>query len=345
MIGYYVHHHGSGHLQRATAIAAAARTPVVGLSCRAAPAGWSGRWVRLPDDADGVRGDLDPDAADVTAGGTLHWAPRRHAGLLARMRLIGEALTDVALLVVDVSVEVAVLARLHGVPVVIMAQPGDRTDRPHRLAYDLAERLLAPWPDRPEPGWPAHWLAKTVHLGAVSRFDGRPAPAHRPDRNRVAVLWGGGGLDVRADDLRAAAAATPRWRWDVLGPSPSSPSAGNPSGPGDVTWHGWVDDVWPRLCSADVVITHAGQNALAEVAAARAPAVVVPQDRPHGEQHATAAALRRADLAEVAPTWPAPADWPHLLDRAAARGGAGWHRWSPGDGAARAAAVLDGLAR
>lgn len=334
MIAYYVHHQGSGHVHRAASIAAAARTPVVGLSGRPRPAGWAGDWVDLPDDSDGV----DAPSRDVTAGGTLHWVPRRHAGLAERMRRVSETVARASLVVVDVSVEVALLARLHGVPVVVVAQPGERTDRPHRTAYDLAERILAPWPVRPADGWPDEWVSRTVHLGALSRFDAHPAPA-AGDPCRVLVLWGRGGIDVGPDRIAAAAAATPGHRWVVAGPHP---------GPGDwpanLTWLGWVDDVWAELSAAGVVVTHAGQNALAEVAAARRPAVVVPQRRPFGEQDATAAALARAGIAEPTGAWPEPAGWPALLDRAAQRGGAGWEAWSTGTGAARAAALLDGLA-
>jgi hypothetical protein len=343
VIAYYVHHHGSGHVHRAAAVAAATRTPVVGLSSRPAPDGWAGDWVELPLDSDGSGTD-GPDTdggdppADVTAGGVLHWAPRRHPGLNARMRRIGAVLAQADLVVVDVSVEVALLARLHGVPVVVVAQPGDRLDRPHRLAYDLAERLVAPWPERPAPGWPDAWTAKTVHVGAVSRFDGRPPPPAPGAGRRVLVAWGSGGLDVGPAELRAAAAATPGWRWDVIGPGvPVGPD------PANLTGSGWAADVWPRLCAADVVVTHAGQNALAEVAAARRPAVVVPQDRPHGEQHATADALARAGIAVPVGRWPAAANWPAVLDTAARRGGTAWERWSGGDGAARVAAVLDDL--
>ena len=134
-------------------------------------------------------------------------------------------------------------------------------------------------------------------------------------------------------------AATPEWRWEVIGPAPAGPD------PANLTWCGWSSEVWPRLCAADVVVTHAGQNALAEVAAARRPAVVVPQDRPHNEQHdhgrgpgtapgsrcPCAAVARGRGLAGAA-------------HEAARRGGSAWQRWSPGDGAARAAAVLDELA-
>jgi predicted glycosyltransferase len=332
VIGYYVHHHGHGHLHRAQVIAAACRTEVIGFSGLPKPEGWTGRWVELPSDAGGVH-------ADVTAHGTLHWVPRHHPGLAARTGLISAELASgrVRLMVVDVSVEVSVLARLHGVPVVVVAQPGDRTDRPHRTAYDLAERLLAPWPPRPAPDWPAAWTAKTVHLGAVSRFDGRD-PVAEPAGRRVLALWGSGGLDVDAATLTATAAACPRWRWQVVGPPPPD------RGPADLDWAGWVEDVWPLLGAADVVVTHAGQNALAEVAAARRPAVVIPQHRPHGEQLATADALRKAGISRVAQSWPDPAWWPALLDDAVRQGGAGWRQWSYGDGAARAAAVLDDLA-
>jgi hypothetical protein len=336
MIGYYAHHLGAGHVHRAAAIAAEAKTPVIGFSTKPAPIGWTGRWIQLPDDADVV----DPAATDVTAGGTLHWVPRGHAGLRTRMGLIGKELAkgEIRVMVVDVSVEVSVFARLYGIPVVVMAQPGDRDDRPHRLAYDLAEILLAPWPALAASTWPQRWLDKTVHLGALSRFDGRLAAAPEPGR-RVLALWGSGGLDISVEDIGAAAAATTEWHWDVLGP-PVSGAADQPN----LNWLGWVDDVWARLSATDVVITHAGQNALAEVAAARRPAVVIPQNRPHDEQRATAATLRQAGIAIVAPHWPEPEQWPRLLERAKAHGGTEWSRWSPGDGAARAASVLDHLA-
>ena len=339
MIAYYVHHHGSGHLHRATSIAGHLGEDVVGISSLDAPARWPGRWTTLPGDAEGVDAVHD----DVSAGGTLHWAPRRHAGLRERMASVSAELRggSVRLLVADVSVEIALLARLHGVPVVVVAQPGRRTDRAHRTAYDLADAIIAPWPRRPAPDWPREWLAKTAHVGAFSRFDDRPAsPATA--RQEVLVLWGKGGLAVSETQLHAAAAATPEWHWHIAGP-PTSGKALGPH-PSNLHHHGWVDDPWPLLGAAGVVVTHAGQNALAEVAAARRPAVVIPQPRPFDEQEATAAALVGADLGVVVPTWPEPHRWSTVLTDARSRGG-DWSPWSRGDGAARAAAVLRDLAR
>ena len=108
----------------------------------------------------------------------------------------------------------------------------------------------------------------------------------------------------------------------------------------------WVDDPWPLLCAADVVVTHAGQNAIADVAAARRPAVVIAQPRPHDEQLATAAcAARRAGSPSSARAGRQPEDWNAVLEAALQSWAAsGWARWSTGTGAEQAATVLGELA-
>jgi hypothetical protein len=238
-----------------------------------------------------------------------------------------------AVMMVDVSVEVSVLARLMGVPVVTMVLPGARGDQPHRLGYALAEMLIAPWLpsmsrlllDDADPAG-----GKIRHVGAFSRFDGRrpePGIGARGGIPTVLVLQGEGGSAIATTDLRAAAAATPGWSWVVLG-----------RGTGR-----WEEDPWAVLCRADVVVTHAGQNAVAEVAAARKPAVIIPQSRPHGEQLATARALASAGLAVIAGTWPAAADWPAVLHAAVSRGGNRWESWSSGTGARRAAGLIESV--
>jgi hypothetical protein len=333
VIGWYAHHHGSGHVTRLQSVAAHLTEPVWGLSSVPAPAGWSGRWTQL------ARDDAPPPSAaaatgDVTAGGVLHWAPPLHEGLGTRMAQLAGWVAQhrPRLLVVDVSVEVALLARLCGVPTVVVALPGTRLDRPHRLAYDSAEALLAPWPDGVHTrDWPASWRRKVWCVGGISRFDGRPAApvrlGSRRARRRVLVLWGSGGRTADSDAVAAARAATPGWDWVERHPA-SSPSP----------------DLWAELCAADVVVTHAGQNAVAEVAAARRPAVVIAQARPFGEQEATAAAVSRLGAAVGLESWPPGAQWPAVLERAAALGGSGWRRWSTGDGARRAASHLEALA-
>jgi Glycosyltransferase family 28 C-terminal domain len=232
-------------------------------------------------------------------------------------------------MVVDVSVEVSVLIRAMGVPVVVMGMPGERGDAAHQLSYRIAQAIIAPWPAWADLlGGGGAWRAKTHEVGAISRFDGRvrqPAPTPPGDRRRrVLLLSGLGGTELTAEQLAETRRATPESAWMNLGP------------PGDL----WTADPWPLICGADVVVTHAGQNAIADVAAAGRPAIVVPQVRPHHEQEAMAAELHRAGLVTVCERWPAPHDWPSTLAMAAARGGEGWSRWTSGTGGQRAADVL-----
>ncbi|MBD2763350.1 hypothetical protein IEE91_10315 [Kocuria sp. cx-455] len=325
MIGYYIHHQGLGHRTRALGIARELSVPVAGFSSLEAPQGWPGDWCVLPMDV--PRSPVDP-----TANGVLHWAPLDHAGYRERMRLMAERLgSDVSVMVTDTSAEVTLLARLLGVRTVVMAMRGNRTDRTHRDAYDTASLIVAPWTaETAEEYWPHAWTDKTVFTGAISRFDhlattsaGRAADAAGPSSPRkVLVVWGGGGTEVTEQDIDRARLASPEWEWTVRAP-------GNPS-----------PDLWAELRDADVVVTHGGNNAVAELSAAARPAVVIAQPRPFDEQHATVRALKNAEVCTALEDWPEAAQWPTLLRTALARGNSGWSRWRHGDGARRAAQAI-----
>lgn len=352
-IGMYVHHHGSGHAMRAGAL----RSALAGRGIAATTLGSrDDADLRLPMDPPGIPG------ADPTAGGALHWAPPGSEGMARRMAMIsgflaggdaaaGDAADMPAVLHVDVSVEVALLARLHGTPVTVQAMPGDRRDRPHVLGHSIADGIIAAWPE-----WvplPAHLepVADRVHaVGGITRFEGRerttsgadfgdsrdpldPAGADGTGRSsgrmRVTVLGGAGGGDLPEGYFDAVAAACPDADVRILDAA-----------------HGWVADPWPYLCAADVVVAAAGQNSIADIAAAGARAIVIPRPRPFGEQEATARVLSDAGLALVPcgadDDPPAPEAWPRLLGRAPA---ADWSAWGTEGAADRAAAVIEGVAR
>jgi hypothetical protein len=353
VIGYYVHHHGAGHVTRAALLAerlSRRGVTVTGLSSLPRPAGWAGPWLRLPHDAVPAPDEL----ADPTAGGTLHWAPTGHDGHTGRMAAIAGWVADERprLVVVDVSVEVAVFVRLMGVPVAVVAMRGDRTDAPHVLAYDLADALVAFWPEGvASESWPQRWLDKTAHVGALSRLDDLAAAGADAETTaaqaisddgvadsrveatepgggprEVLLLWGRGGEGSGPDVEAARAATAGAWTW-------SRPPV-----------HATAAELVDLLAQADVVVVHGGQNAVAEVAAARRPAVVVAEDRPFDEQVETATVLDRHGIAVGLTRWPEPTEWPAVLDRAAVLGGAGWAKWSDRGAADRAADVLTGLA-
>lgn len=324
-LGIYAHHHGAGHLARAAAIARAWEGRVTVLtSTPPLDLGGSGiDVVLLPPDG----GETGTDTPEV-----LHHAPLGDDGLRERMaRIAGwinAARPDVVL--VDVSVEVALLTRLHGVPTAVVRQPGRRDDEPHRLCYELADLVIAPWG---EPGE----RDGVVHVGLVSRFDDRPRRFGRTgdDTIRVVVAVGSGGTSLSHERLvELADALPPDHRLEVLGvvPGPVSDAPHVPT-------EGWVHDPWPALVGADVVISSASLNLVAEVAAAGTPQVVVPEERPHGEQEAHARVLEELWGIPRCDGWGAQLV-PHVL--AARR--AGPRHVSDRQGAGRAAEALAKLA-
>ena len=313
-VGIYVHHHGSGHAARATAVARALGergAAVTYLSSLPAERLGPGESIRLPLDTD--RGG-DPGETPAE----LHFAPLGSAGLASRMAAIADWIERRRpdLILVDVSVEVALLARLCGVPFAYLRQSGEREDPPHRLAYGWAAGLLAPYPEWLERlGTPAELRARSGYVGGVTRFDGaaRPRAGGRP--RRALVLGECGPL---TGEIAAGARG-----WEVLGPRP-------------------VD--LDLLARCAVVVAPGGTNAVAEAAFARCGLVCVPQERPFGEQVARGEDLERDQAAVVLAEAPARDRWPLLLEEARARRGR-LERWADGEGAGRAADYLIALAR
>ena len=320
VIGYYVHHQGAGHLTRARVIASTLRArgadvELLGSDLRGTPG------IPLPRDDDGHAPFADPDVS-----GALHWAPLGHPGFASRMAAIAawvrERKPDAV--VVDVSVEVVALLRLLGVPTVVVAQPGDRADEPHTLAYRCATAILAPWPAEAAP-CPAlrPFAHKVTHVGGISGV--RPS-ARKPG---VGVVLGGrgdadGGLHGTARRLdRVLGEQLPHLRWVEAGRG------------------AWVDDIGELLAEAHVVVSHCGQNAVADIAASDVPAVLCPSPRPHDEQAHLGAELERLGIAPIAHPRRTPSpDWPALVEDAMQRASQ-WHRWGTASAPKRAADLIE----
>jgi hypothetical protein len=341
LVGWYIHHHGAGHLTRFLAVRPHLDAEVVVFSSLPRPASLppATSWNVLPRDDDPIEGSdgalVAPDTASPTANGLLHWAPLRHRGHASRLARIARDLGErsYGAFVVDVSAEVTLLVRLLGVAPVVMTQPGDRSDAPHLLAFQAAERIIAPWPaGAHRPIGAGDVEQRVAYVGGISRFDGRPPV---PVVAGSVLFLGGGASDAPlVEGLLAAARATPGSRWTALGVE----------GAAGYTGHPWVDDPWPLLASAEVVVAAAGQNSIADLAAAGARAVVIPQPRPFAEQEATGRLLAADALATVVEGWPDADRWPALLERARLSEPR-WTGWQVTGAAARAAAVIAEVAR
>jgi len=336
-IGYYVHHHGAGHVTRALAIAAALPGPLTLFGSR------------LPESVDLPQVELCHLPVDVAPGITgeafacLHYAPLGVEGLRERMGLLVDWFRRAwpCLLVVDVSVEVALLARLCGVPTIYLRQRGSRFDAAHELAYATASRLLAPYPKTlEEPDTPDAWRAKTCYAGSLSRYAGRTAAAQRESRT-VTVIAGHGGTAFSRARLATAARACPEWHWTVLGPVVEDAAPA----PANLSFAGSVANPAAWLARAEVVVGSAGDSLVAELADLRCRFVCLPEARPFDEQLSTGRLLAAQGLAITCDSWPAEGDWPGLLAAARQLDPQRWALVSDGEGARRAAACIQAVAR
>jgi hypothetical protein len=308
-IGYYVHHHGDGHRQRALAIARAAGAGVTligtGLSRRTGDV----PSVDLPDDRIPGAGFDGSDHGERPS--SLHYAPIDHEGVRRRVARMAGWIAEArpALIVVDVSVEVAMLARLASVPTVYVRLNGHRFDRPHFDAYRGAGGLLAPFhPDLDDDRTPDAIRRKTFYAPGIVDA---PVIAGHVEEDVVLVVVGRGGMPADGEVWAGAAAAHPKLRWRVIGPC-SAPG----SIPGNLELRGWVDDAQRMIASAGVVIGGAGDGLVGSVIAHRKPFVCVPEPRPFEEQLSKARRLSALGAAVVCLELPAAGLWGELITRA-----------------------------
>ena len=213
------------------------------------------------------------------------------------------------LMIIDVSVEVAMLCRAASVPYLYVRLPGIRDDVPHLNAFAGALALLAPYPRTLESAMTLDWLAKkTLYLDFINT-EQRDAQTYRDfikhlmqlitdkkalslmlnDKDKdtptiVTVIKGYGGhqaIDAKLPELRQL---LPHAFIISLGPI-------------DEDKRHYVDiavdvsDVTPFIEHSDYLLMACGLNAVAQAYDYATPLVVLPDDRPHQEQEVMAEAL------------------------------------------------------
>ena len=329
-IAYYVHHHGAGHGVRAARIAQALRVPVTLMGSQLP--------VELPEGVQ--RLSLPGDTAEgmtVERFDVLHYAPLAVDGVRERMALLAQWFVEhwPCLLVVDVSVEIALFARLCGVPVAYVRQHGLRDDPAHRLAYESASALLAPYPAEMEAPDTPQWLRdKTMYSGWLSRFAG--APAAKPERGQVLIITGHGGTGLSAGVIEAVARQCPERQFRVAGALTPGQSMSN------LHWLGQLADPQNAMSSAEIVIGSASDSLVGEAASLGCRYIAVAEERPFDEQKLQARRLNQLNVAiGLEEGWPAVPQWPALLDAAATLDPERWHGWADTQAAMRAARLIE----
>jgi predicted glycosyltransferase len=306
--GYFVHHQGRGHAERCAAIAhALPRGRELVIFCArddiVPPLPPNARIIVIPSLFE-PRGDEATGMDHLPTPASLHCAPLGWPGIRHAMATITNwfEAADPALMICDVSAEIAQLCRICSVPHVKVLQHGDRGDPGHRAAYDGAAGLLAPFhASLAQPEWDAGMRARTLFaggLGVDTAMPDRAAARHRlgiaEGEEIILVMSGGGGNGVSLAPLGVGARSRPCARWITIGKVERDWHA---TAPANIEHHGWVADAHDYIAAADLVVASTGNTTCQQILAAARPWLAVPEWRYFDEQHRKAQALAAAGLA------------------------------------------------
>jgi predicted glycosyltransferase len=323
--GYFVHHQGRGHAERCAAIAHAlpANRPLVIFCARndifpSLPA--SAAIVVIPSLFE-PRGDEATTMDHIPTPPTLHCAPLGWPSIRRAMSMLVTWFdaADPALMICDVSAEIAQLARICSVPHVKVLQHGNRGDAGHQTAYEGAVGLLAPFHVAlAQPEWDGAIHARTCFAGGLgidTHIIGRAVARQRigvdPDEEIILAMAGSGGSGFSQAPFGVGARSRPSARWITIGPVKRDWHATEPT---NIEHRGWVDDAVAYVAAADLVIASTGNTTCQHILAAARPWLAIPEWRYFDEQHRKAEALAAAGVACIRPHLPSSADaWRQAL--------------------------------
>lgn len=296
---FYIHHHGSGHLMRALAIASHLQQAQVtflgsGLARFRSIIPKEINCIDLPGD---VAGSEDAFAS-IMRSSFLHYVPMNVETVARRAASITSALHALfpSVLIVDVSVEVTLLATLCGTPTVVVRQNGDRDDSAHLHAYECAQLLIAPSPEQLMNPSSHTWVnEKTFFSGGFSKYSGRGGSAGETGSRAIGVMIGSGGTSLNSDFIKVLATQCTDRTVHVIGDIRETEQSVSEN----VIFHGQVDDPVDILARCNVVVGNAGHNTVMEMADLGKKFVCIPEERPFEEQVRKAALLEKNGMAVV----------------------------------------------
>lgn len=311
-IAFYVHHHGSGHLMRCVQIASALKGyRIIFMGTGLQHVDPSIEVIDLPSDL--PEGNEQDDLSSLQPD-SFHYAPTGLKGIRERTAIMTSVFqrSYPMLLIVDVSVEVTLLARLCGIPTIVIRQHGIRTDLPHLLAYQSAELLLAPFSESLYRGAKDWAYQKTLFSGGFSRFDGLSGSG-KEHRGHVGVLLGAGGTSIDIQLIEKIAVQAEGYTFHILGARAEHSSVAN------IQWHGKVENPMTILRDCGLLLGNTGHNTVMEVAALNKRFIGIPEERPFAEQEEKAAAIaERSGIRIIQPEDLEGQDWKNVFDELSA---------------------------
>lgn len=282
-IGYYVHHQGDGHRQRAISIAV--NFPeiftLIGTNLKGRTNGLS--CIDLPDD-----NLINIKRMDHLS--STHYTPLGEPLITQRMKKVADWIADnnPCLMVVDVSVEIAMLARLFSIPTIYVRLAGNRFDSAHMDAFLAAEALLCPFSKQLELDKTPTWVKQKSYYFANLAPDIPKQARAQPDN--LVVLLGAGGDEFTIEILISLARQLPNWSINVLGIIENNYNYNLPT---NLHLKGWVESYINYIEQAAIVIGAAGDGVLANVLNFKKPYICVPQKRAFDEQIEKAKSLQK----------------------------------------------------
>ncbi|MGM8884873.1 hypothetical protein ACS8FD_02905 [Psychrobacter sp. 1U2] len=327
-IGYYAHHHGSGHCRQADKLAAllpaSLRKNFIVFTSLASDAYTfttvaASQIIRLSPEDEREDDVLLGRAGQHWQPASLHYSPVGNRDIQTRSWQILNGIQehDIDLMIIDVSVEVATLCRAASVPYLYVRLAGIRDDTPHLNAFAGALGLLAPYPKTLEATQRDDWLQqKTLYLDFLPNKSARSISYAEFIASLADLTDDNGHNQESSKSIRkpntyenskqklkiitvikgyggheAIDAKLPKLREmhpDALIVS-LGPIADNKRSYVDIATQ--VADVSPFLMHSDLLIMACGLNGIAQAYHHETPLVVLPDERPHHEQEVMAAAL------------------------------------------------------
>ncbi|WP_299310279.1 glycosyltransferase [uncultured Croceicoccus sp.] len=313
---FFAHHQGRGHANRIMAIAAYIPhdRPLHILTAKPDQFDDMPRHSKITQLPDMIGAPSRSNALhEEPTPSIMHCVPLGVDEMRQHMRIIANTLGEVdpALFVIDVSAEIALLARIMSVPAISIRMHGSRNDTGHLAAYEASVGMLAPFDEVIEQeDYPAWARERTYYTGGLCTTDGsvleRELARERlglpTDKSITLVIAGGGGSGTPYAPLTVAARAEPDALWLIAG---ALHKEGHETDFGNLRQLGWIDNLNEYLAAADRVVASAGDNTVHEIARFAKPFLCIPEWRYFDEQRRKAIELDRVGGAIYRETWPA----------------------------------------